>query len=288
METVVVTAIVVIIAGAILLFAAKLIADIGKESVDREACRNSVLLKERSKVLGKPLIGDITCETNFVEVDDTGLDEIKSIVTNEAYDCWYQFGEGERDFLSDYDAWKGDNWCFVCSRIDYSEDVQKEVSGYELVGYWAENKIPGKSLTFFDYLYGEDVSYTPETDYMNLPTDEPTYVVFFADKRVGDYANPVVGTSIGVLSGIPCVMGIIGTVSTLGIAAPTLAFCGTSALSFFSAISTKQSYVSGLYVGTADEAITYCNGGGVSDDQNLFEPNVGGGQTGGGGASGSW
>ena len=128
MMRVIVVAIPVIIVAGILFFATATILNLGESSVDREACRNSVLLKERSKVLGKPFLDSVRCETNLIEIDSDDEDEIFRDITNEMYDCWYQFGEGKRDFLSDRDFGGGDEWCFVCSRIEFGEETQKEVS----------------------------------------------------------------------------------------------------------------------------------------------------------------
>ena len=118
METIV-KAIPVIIMAGILLFVVAQYIEFGGKAVDRESCRDSVLLKERSKILGKPLISDVKCKTHVVEIDSTEKEEIFEDISNEMYDCWKQFGEGKRDFLDKHDFGRGDNWCFVCSRIDF-------------------------------------------------------------------------------------------------------------------------------------------------------------------------
>ncbi|MBT6734734.1 hypothetical protein HOA69_00005, partial [Candidatus Woesearchaeota archaeon] len=103
MMRVIVVAIPVIIVAGILFFATTTILQIGEDSVNREACRDSVLLKERSKILGNTLIDNVVCETNLIEIKSTDKNEIYGEITNEMYDCWYQFGEGKRDFLDNND-----------------------------------------------------------------------------------------------------------------------------------------------------------------------------------------
>lgn len=259
METIV-KAIPVIIMAGILIWVASLIIDFGGKSVDREACRDSVLLKARSKVLGKPLIGNLNCETNLVEIDAKDKNELFGEIAGEMYDCWYEFGGGKVDFLDDVDFGKGDNFCFVCSRIDFDDNAQKEV-GTELTGfldYLKNENIPFKDQTFFEYFYdGSEIKV--DEDKFKINTEKPLYIVFFGDKRVGDYMNPVTGYTLGGASGIVCVMGLVGTASTVGVLAPTLAFCGYSGISLFYVAQIKEDYIPMLYVGSDKEVIEACN-----------------------------
>ena len=66
-------AIVIILSAIILLIGTKSIADTGEDAVDRESCKASVLFKERSKLLGKPLIleGGGKSKLDFTYVKDT-------------------------------------------------------------------------------------------------------------------------------------------------------------------------------------------------------------------------
>ena len=115
--------IVLIISGILVIIVTNLLSDAGDLS-DREACRTSVLLKSQSKILGKPMYEELNCKTEVHEIKTTDKEEIYKFMTYRMYDCWYQFGEGKKDFLDNYDFGNSDEWCNICSRIDFDENVQ--------------------------------------------------------------------------------------------------------------------------------------------------------------------
>jgi len=265
METVV-KAIPVILIGAILLGVVLVgVFYFTKSSVDREACRDSVLLKARSKVLGETLFDQIQCEIDNVEVKATGEDEIYGEIAGEMYDCWYQFGEGKVDFLDNYDAWQGDNWCFVCSKISFDEEVQEEHDELDgLYDFLSTKTIPLKEeQTFFQYMYGEVEDVEGDTSTKTpVDVDEEFYVSFFADKRQG--VSDLWAGGGQILAGTAlCGVGILLAVKTALIGTPaaikmcmggiTLIGTGTTTL-----IAHKSEYIVGLYAGDADSMMSAC------------------------------
>ena len=269
LETIV-KAIPVILMAGILLFIVVQYIEFGSSAVDREACKDSVLLKERSKILGKPLLKDVNCKTNSIEIKSSDENEVSKLISEEMYDCWYQFGEGKRDFLDDWDPWKGDNWCFVCSRIDYNEDTQKKVPQLHLNNYLATQKIPfTEDLTFFEYFYGKDstLNHVPDTI---LDTSSPTYILFFADKRLNKewLIDPTkLDSTDGAFLGGGCVGAgtagaLVGTVIPgVGNVVGAVVGCvgGTIIAGTYEIIFRKTNYISGLYVGSSEEMIEACN-----------------------------
>jgi len=259
---IIVTAIIVIIAAGILLYGTKLLADIGKDSVDREACRDSVLLKARTKLLGNPIAGDIHCKTNTIEIDAKDSYESNSIIANEMYDCWYQFVEGDADFLDDHDWGKGDNWCFVCSRIEFSDETQKDVSQINgLFDFLRTEPLPFTGQkTYFEYIYKDasnDVA--PQNFGETFDTSKPVYVVFFGDKRFewvsGDTQDilTIAGQTLGTLWAGAKIGGLWGSKGGLwGVV------IGTVGGIVYNKASVKTGYVSGLYVGSDDTVIQRC------------------------------
>jgi len=290
----IVLAIPVIIIAGLLFFVVSEIFKIGGDSVDREACRNSVLLKERSKVLGEPLISDVRCETNLVEVDSTDQDIVFHEITNEMYDCWYQFGEGKRDFLSDYDFAGSNEWCFVCSRIDFSEDVKEEypkINMDDFNSFLTNEVIPlsSRDTTFYEYFYGSDLPNQIGGDFQDtssfFDTNEPLYVGFLIDKSRKYNAAFWTELGIGVGSVVICGAAIYGSG---GFATPLAAsLCTRGALALTSSVvmmsTVKEGYISGMNIGSGDIVKEWCNMESKSDN---FVP--GGGQSGGGGASGDF
>jgi len=274
METIV-KAIPVIIMAGILLFVVAQYIEFGGKAVDRESCRDSVLLKERSKILGKPLISDVKCKTHVVEIDSTEKEEIFEDISNEMYDCWKQFGEGKRDFLDKHDFGRGDNWCFVCSRIDFDEETQNEFGSVtnenlnDFLDYLRDEPIPfEEDLNFFEYFYG-DANVGAGAN-LELDLSEPLYVAFLGDKRVDHYAQAkegsiatVLGTTGGCLIG--GALGLLGgpfapaTVSAGCLGGAQIGFATAALFVGYQETSVKHGYVSSLYVGDAEGTIDFCN-----------------------------
>ncbi len=259
---VIVFAIIALVLGGILYAIVVSYFSIGGDSVDRELCKDSVLLQARSKVIGTPLIEDLRCGTNGIEIDDLDENEIYSEIAGEMYDCWKQFGKGDIDFLDDRDWGTGNNWCFICSRIDFDESVQEkypEIDG--LFTYLKDEPLPLKpDETFFTYIYGdvsEDID-PQEFDYP-YPTTGPFYVVFFGDKRFEILASE----SRDLVSIVSEIGGSIWVGAKIGLkfgkaAGVKGAIIGSIAGVVLHYSSTKTGYVSGLYVGPSAEMIERC------------------------------
>lgn len=276
METIV-KAIPVILMAGILLFVVAQYIEFGGDAVDRESCRDSILLKERSKTLGTPLIGDINCKTNLVEIDSEEENKIYEIIAGEMYDCWHQFNQGKSDFLDKHDFGRGDNWCFVCSRIDFSKDVQEkfgEISGGNVDGflnYLSTEKIPPYyDETFYEYLYGEqgsDVENLLSEGSMTIDASKPIYISFLGDKRVNLYQTAKessIALGVGTVGG--CLIG--GAIGLFGGPFGAVAGCAGAAklgaasamlFSTYEYTTIKHDYVSLLYVGDAEGTRGFCN-----------------------------
>ena len=269
----IVKAIPVLIIAGILFYILSLIFSGSGSAVDREVCRDWVLLKAQSKILGRPLVGENTpCKTDIIEIKKTDEYEIKQDIANEMYDCWYQFGGGNQDFLGDWDWFKGNNWCFICSKIDFSEKVQNEVPEIiDFSDFLATEPMPlYEEKTFFEYFYGVEGEISIDDFPVNLDTSTPLYIVFFADKKATT-ANYIRGTipTLAVPIGA-CVVSVVAAVVSGGTLSPvagvvcskagiiTAAVVGTAAGGVYM-VSHKDHFASSLYVGNSEEIIGYCN-----------------------------
>ena len=267
-------AILVLVIAGILFYVISLMFSSSGSTIDREVCRDWILLKSQSKILGRPLVGENTpCKTDIIEIKKTDEYEIKQDIANEMYDCWYQFAEGDKDFLSDWDWFKGDNWCFVCSKIDFSEKVQNEVPEIiDFSDFLATESMPlHGEKTFFEYFYDTEEREISVDDFpVNLDTSTPLYVVFFADKKATT-ANYIRGTIPTLALPIgACVVSVIATVASGGALSPvagvvcskagiiTAAVVGTAAGGVYM-VSHKDHFSSSLYVGNSEEIMGYCN-----------------------------
>ncbi len=260
----IVTAIPVIIMAGILIFVVTQYIIFGDQAVDREACKDSVLLKERSKTLGRPLIGDVNCKTHLYEIKENDDYEVKKEIAGEMYDCWKQFGEGEVDFLSDNDFGRGDNWCFVCSRIDFSEDTQKEVPQVEgLFDFLKTEPVPldPENRNFFTYIYGDISGDIMQQDFDDTySTSDTFYVIFFGDKRfeIAPSENKDWLSIVTHIGGAIWTGAKVGAFTGAKYGGVKGAAIGAAAGIVFHYSSTKTKYVSGLYVGPSAEMIERC------------------------------
>ncbi len=273
METIV-KAIPVIIIGAILLGVVLVsIFVFTKSSVDREACRDSVLLKERSKILGNPVFDQLQCETDNVEIKDTDEDKIYTELAGEMYDCWYQFGEGKIDFLDDYDAWAGDRWCFVCSKLSFDEDVIEEMESInvdDFNDFMATKTIPLKGdQTFYNYIYGDVENPNLPSTNDKWATEEPIYVVFYADKseefNAAFWAEAGVGAAGVAVCGITVAAAYFsGGITAIFTSGLTSLACARGAIAVGTMVtmmvSVKGEYTAGLQVGDSKDSIAKCLG----------------------------
>jgi len=268
--------IILVIAGILLLIITNILKG-GGESADRESCRTSVLLKAQSKIMGTPLYDTINCKTEVHDIDQGNEEEIYKFITYRMYDCWYQFGEGKKDFLSDIDWGYGDNWCWICSRIDFDDNIQKnlpELTG--LTDYLMTEKIPlaEGEQTFFEYLYGEVYDENKETFKIDegyedsYLTKDPLYVAFFADKRTTSEDSWDAGT-YGAAGGAMLALGAcyigstiagifsFGTLGVAGYAVCTSVGAGVGTALW--ATSVKSGAPQALYLGSDQSVIESCN-----------------------------
>ena len=260
--------VVLVIAGILLLIVTNILRS-GGETSSREACRTSVLLREQTAIFGEPLYGGtLECETDVLEVESRDEEKIYETITNEMYDCWYQFGEGELDFEGEWDFWEGDNWCFVCSRLDFGDGTQEEYSELEgLFNYLKTEKVPfSEDQTFFEYFYGEtyvsnvqDFEIATQNFEEKYSTQEPLYITFFSDKRttgedVAESGYVALGTAV-TLCGAGIVSGIFsfGTTTVLACSAAGT-IVGTTYLT-----TSKSGTPQGLYIGNSDDVLGRCN-----------------------------
>jgi len=143
-------------------------------STTKEACRTSVLL--RSWTLEKePGVTEVVfranplnckteykCLTNKGECPDkyqkinVGDDEdMKAEIAGSIYDCWWMLGEGRALFVGDWEGQKplgSDVRCVICSVIDFDDKLKFQGKIEGLNKYMAETFVPGKNITYLQYL----------------------------------------------------------------------------------------------------------------------------------------
>ncbi len=116
-----------------------------RSDVDKEACRNSVVLRGTAP-FGKSV--ELNCETEDIciskggkctEVSGNDARTIKVKDKNELltelgqlmYDCWWQTGSGEVDYLQGH-AGGVRKYCFICNRIYFDSATQRDIGSFTL------------------------------------------------------------------------------------------------------------------------------------------------------------
>lgn len=109
--------------GAIILFTGtKLWAGEIEKSFDVETCRASVVMVSLSKTItGHPWL-KLECPKNEIK-EIKSNEEFKEKLLTSMKNCWYQYGSGKLDFISNYDSFFGDRNCFVCSVLIPKEEI---------------------------------------------------------------------------------------------------------------------------------------------------------------------
>jgi len=272
-----VTGIIILVIVGIFIFIILNIFQGSGDSADREKCRTGVMMKAQSKFLGTPIYEELNCQTEAHEVKSLEESEIYKFITYKMYDCWYQFGEGEKDFLSDIDFGHGDNWCHICSRIDFSENVKSTFPRLDgLTQYLMTEEIPLSEghQTFFQYIYGSVYTDNKEDFEIeeghkdNFLTKDPLYIAFFADKRTTSedgWNAGTYGASAGAVAGLAlCYIGStiagffsLGTLGVAGYAACTT--IGAGVMTGLWAVTVKTGSPQALYVGNDKCLVEACN-----------------------------
>ncbi|MBI2110233.1 hypothetical protein HYT51_00430 [Candidatus Woesearchaeota archaeon] len=168
------------------------------KGADRNACRNSVVLK----VFNPTKIGELNCRTNYVEINTLDQQEIMQKVAEEAYWCWWQFKEGEADFIAeDVFAIKDKSWCFLCSDIQFSDKVKQKypqgIPGFDT--YLKETSLrPKYDGSYVDYLPKPYDTTTPDpsdvSTFSIIPTRNQFRIAFMAVESTGIRKDPTSGS----------------------------------------------------------------------------------------------
>ncbi len=238
-----------------------------ESSIEREVCKDSVLLKAKTKTLGIAPSINLKCNTTSINIDS--LDQLNTkgneLIANSMYDCWNQFGEGEVDFLSKWDFGGTDTFCFLCSKIEFDSSIKG--NKFDLGTYLNENKIPLQDETYVEY-FTKVKDAKLNLDFLDkLKTDEPLYILFFADKKFDTKTLTDYNLEYGAIGGVSCVAGakIGGALGALfgGFGAIPTAVAGCAGGMLVSSVAVisleKLKYVPGLYITDSSDVVKLCS-----------------------------
>jgi hypothetical protein len=134
------------------------------ETTNAELCRNSVALREQSKIVSGPL----DCKTSYVCISgggncqgtisetievDLNREAIMNATAEQMAECWWMFGEGKVKY--------GGNWLStnvhyaLCSIIQFDSTIQAETSQITYSEFYGHLRTTQKSSsqTYLQYFY---------------------------------------------------------------------------------------------------------------------------------------
>ena len=186
--------------------------NLGKET-NSELCRNSVVLRGKSILPGettqlkcyksyKCVTADGSCEglNNPEIVKVKTVDEVYKELSGEMANCWFMFGEGKINYLTENDLAKN-NYCSVCSEIIFDDSLAK-IQGMEngkidknklYYNYLEKNNVSYAKTNYLNYLFGtQDVEKFRQTVSSQFGTDD------FGEIEIGKRFLVVTGITSGV------------------------------------------------------------------------------------------
>ena len=220
-QTVIISIVIIIFSAAIIFFFFKALPY--KELIDKEACHQSVVLRNNAFLRGENILPELiplNCKTQEIEISSTNEEFIKREIANAMYDCWWMLGEGKMNFFES--ELTKQSYCVLCSTIKFSESTQEKISkinGFD--EYLISTNIPNKNTTYLQYFSGDpEIAFTEE----NLITEDGAfidtstdYVIVYSvvkrDKLIESFTAPAGGLLVGV--------GAIGGLAAVGITVGT-------------------------------------------------------------------
>jgi hypothetical protein len=182
-----------------------------KETIDRESCHQSVILRSTSLIgisPGKAVV-PLKCKTKEILIDTKDEQEIKEIIANEMYGCWWMLGEGKRnffdpDYFAEYAIWekgKVESSCVICSTIKFSEDTKEAIKEVDVFEYLVNTKIPGADFTYFEYFTDQtDAGLTVGLETPLIKTEQD-YVINFMGIKGQSYWETLKKDALVLLGG---------------------------------------------------------------------------------------
>lgn len=189
-------------------------------SVPKEICHNSIVLASKNGIAGLFLKNAVNCEVNYLCISG-GRDcnerpasqtvyvslnkpeselkkEIMKAIAEEMVDCWWMYGEGKIQYVSENFA-TTKIVCSACSRIEFDDSLSKMkmISYQEFYDYLRTTK-KSEDKTYLQYLYGSN-------ELINIkPTLLKNYLYESSGENEGDWKkrNIVFTSSYYLITGL--------------------------------------------------------------------------------------
>jgi hypothetical protein len=224
--------IILILSFAVTAYAVGKVVGVIPKTIDAETCRSSVNARDLAnkawlpgqvavsqdkipllcKTQNKCLTMGGKCSAGYEKIPVISDEEIKKEIANSMYDCWSMLGEGKKDFLGSWQSgFFGRLHCVICSEIEFDDKIKSKFQTIDgLYQYMYENPIPGKDMTYMQYLSNNPNVLIDKSVKDSIPTSQKYDITFY----VGRYTlfkdfiiHMSAGAGTGAVAG-----GIVGSV----------------------------------------------------------------------------
>lgn len=182
-----------------------------KEFLDKEACRDSVVLRSLPIIGQGQSFAPLNCKTQQIVIENKKYktdEEIKARIANEMYDCWWMMGEGK---LTPFKSLKdevvsGEGWgfkrissaCAICSVVSFDETLKSKNSQLDIEDYLFNTNVPTKTITYMQYFtQDQDINTKVGAEPITTNTD---YAVIYFDIESHELWEPIV-KDVGLIAG---------------------------------------------------------------------------------------
>lgn len=207
---VLVTTMITIISLIVIGVALAKITGVIPESINKETCHSSVLARGidiKGLEIGK-FVSSLKCKTEYKcltmggdcpkgyeKINVLNEEEIKNELAGSMYGCWWMLGEGKVQFwdesnMKSFGFGMATSTCSICSIIKFDNKIKSKNYSLDMVSYMANNKIPGKNITYLEYFSNQrGVKLEAGANVPTLDTNED-YAILFSGIRGDDLWAP--------------------------------------------------------------------------------------------------
>lgn len=163
--------IILLLAGATLIYFAFLYSIDLSNAGDIEACRQSIILADATRFATIDNPSSLNCpredllikKKDVVEGGEINQDKAGKILWGALVECWYKFGNGKLDPYSGSGT-TGNTYCLICQTIKFDDSLklwledqrqnnpEYSFQKHELLSLQENKLMPGKDITYIDYL----------------------------------------------------------------------------------------------------------------------------------------
>jgi len=150
--------------AAVIVFVMIKVKDTGEGIAERNACRESVLLRASTNIPVKGSFIDLECKTFKNTIESSEVDVLKKLIAEQMYWCYWQYGAGKITLLEKEIIETRGPQCFVCNVIEFKNHPSKKTPPIkikeEIVKHLNNANIPNGNISYSQFFTGQDDYFT--------------------------------------------------------------------------------------------------------------------------------